>query len=1411
MNGTRSLARLVVQLALEMTQYRQDWDKATTDTAAGAARVEQATKGMDAASGSLKNTLERQATAFGGTAAEAAGYAQSVAAGSGAAMGLAAAAGVAVAAVGALGVAAVKGYQEQKKLNDSLLLTGNYAGLVAGQIDRMALQVADRIGGTVGASRDVLAGLVATGRFTVASLGEVGAAVQLVARYSGQTNAQVLKDFAGMADGVAKWALKTNEAYHFLDTPTLQYVKRLEEQGQKQEAVRVTSEALSKHLGGDMLQNLGLIERAWAAIQREVSGAIQAMKNVGKEPTTQELFEESSRYLAKAREGYGARDPRLNLLQQRDFGLFRRMEREGRAAGDESAQRQADERRNQLAEDWGKILERNRSRQQQMNDELRKAREAAVAAGASQVELAKVEAEIRERYRDKRKPQGEKDEERRTRTLAELSGVQATYLQQLADLNTLRERGNISEERYVQLVTELIAKQPMAKKLMEDMANQTERQAKALSASSKARADYVKEVGDSVEKLEKEIEREIEHAKTIGLSRSAVTALVAEKLEDVAASMEQEALRNHVIDDNQAVYDAVMRQADAYRRLAQAKRQTAQAEASDESMKDAVKQVKEIDDVGRRVFADLASRGEDAFEAIGRSIKAQVADQLYQLIARPFVIRLVASMTGQSPAGLSQALGGGGAAGGMGNLNNLGLIGAGIQAFTGGSVGASGASLTIGNAVGAMGGDGLGAMIAANGGWAGVSAGGGMAAGLGEAAAMYGVEAGMGAAAGAAGGAAAGFAAAIPYIGWAIAIASLLSGSFKGETRSGGTYGWAPGAGTAFKHGPSGGEIGGDQVRQAIDASTANINAMLKQLGSSERLTGFHAGLESSEKGRGGVMAGGLLSNGRTFGESGTGSVYDGTYYEKHSTQSPNSEQAMALFAEDLKQATLQALQAADVPGLLGDYLRSLGDVEYLKGGELEKAVTKVNTALTQRAELEEQIYQMTSTEAEKAARARQQELDAIDETNHGLLFRVRALREEQQAAASLAAVLDQATSAAADAAKVRFDFTAGIRSYIANLRGTDAGLGSRVVQRNNALEDFQQQLSLARAGDRNALGSITSYADRLREAEIGYSASGGQTPQTMGWIMQELQKLPQMMSDEEYLAKVITDGTTATVAVQREVADKIWNGLWGAAGLLAQRFDVLDTTVDGMLTFDEIKAALSPLASDATIQALIATVDINDDGNISKLEAINASVQMAAALEQASAQQITYAVNQSTSAAAAAAQAEANAMQNFLRTVFGNLLGPAPSTGGQSGGGTVPGGFSGVVGGSAPGPAPAPAPAPVPFNPMDWINWGGGFANGGAFSNGVVRRPTVFSMAEMGEEAVMPLTNVRGQLGVHVSQGGNTAVVEKLDQLRDDLQNGVILDAEIGRRVIDTLGRIEQHLAGQGTEALLAGARRAR
>jgi cell shape-determining protein MreC len=73
-------------------------------------------------------------------------------------------------------------------------------------------------------------------------------------------------------------------------------------------------------------------------------------------------------------------------------------------------------------------------------------------------------------------------------------------------------------------------------------------------------------------------------------------------------------------------------------------------------------------------------------------------------------------------------------------------------------------------------------------------------------------------------------------------------------------------------------------------------------------------------------------------------------------------------------------------------------------------------------------------------------------------------------------------------------------------------------------------------------------------------------------------------------------------------------------------------------------------------------------------------------------------------------------------------------------------------------------------------------FATGGAFTNGIVQRPTSFNMGLMGEagsEAIMPLTNINGKLGVHVIQSANDSNMNSEEELAELKRQNQLLIAQ--------------------------------
>ncbi|MEE9871545.1 MAG: phage tail length tape measure family protein [Delftia lacustris] len=122
------------------------------------------------------------------------------------------------------------------------------------------------------------------------------------------------------------------------------------------------------------------------------------------------------------------------------------------------------------------------------------------------------------------------------------------------------------------------------------------------------------------------------------------------------------------------------------------------------------KQVEQYDEIFRKGFADMLNNGRDGWDSFTKSLtttfKTTVADQIYKMFLRPFVVQVVAALVGTT-GGIDAVTGGGSGligSAGSGMLSNLvfggmslttvgSSIGAGIMAtLTGSSLGGAGAA-----------------------------------------------------------------------------------------------------------------------------------------------------------------------------------------------------------------------------------------------------------------------------------------------------------------------------------------------------------------------------------------------------------------------------------------------------------------------------------------------------------------------------------------------------------------------------------------------------------------------------------------------------------------------------------------------------------------------------------------------
>ncbi|MBP2495379.1 Ca2+-binding EF-hand superfamily protein [Methylobacterium sp. PvP062] len=309
---------------------------------------------------------------------------------------------------------------------------------------------------------------------------------------------------------------------------------------------------------------------------------------------------------------------------------------------------------------------------------------------------------------------------------------------------------------------------------------------------------------------------------------------------------------------------------------------------------------------------------------------------------------------------------------------------------------------------------------------------------------------------------------------------------------------------------------------------------------------------------------------------------------------------------------------------------QAINELEQAQGAERLKIITDFAKAATEALNTRlrgyaDRLFAATNDTStlggQLAAYDRQAQQERQDEVKAG--GQALAQLEQTQYAERLKIITDfqkQATEAAKQqlaAAQTAFEtFVKNIKTYLDNLRSGASTPLSPKDRLAAAQSQYDAQLALAKGGDRTALDSITQYSDALLEASKAYNASGAAYQATFQKILTDLQALPTQVSAEQFIVDAINDSKEAIVSATEAMRAALQAGLQAnspalIATALLQNFQMLDTSVNGLLDQGEFLAGLGPLAtSDEQRQAkqIFNAIDTNGDGQLSRLELQNAS-----------------------------------------------------------------------------------------------------------------------------------------------------------------------------------------------------------
>lgn len=208
------------------------------------------------------------------------------------------------AGVVAMAFAFEKGANEVRAFQNAITMTGGAAGVTANELGAMAKRIGD-VRGTTAAAAEALTKLVDTGKLGADSIEGLGRAAILTQAATGRSVDDMVKDYERIADAPAEAIAKLNERYHFLSLAVYERVKSLQEEGRQQDAARLALTTYAQAMeerSNQVVKNAGYMERAWNAVKGAAKGAWDAIADVGRPDTAQDVLTGLEREARQRRE-----------------------------------------------------------------------------------------------------------------------------------------------------------------------------------------------------------------------------------------------------------------------------------------------------------------------------------------------------------------------------------------------------------------------------------------------------------------------------------------------------------------------------------------------------------------------------------------------------------------------------------------------------------------------------------------------------------------------------------------------------------------------------------------------------------------------------------------------------------------------------------------------------------------------------------------------------------------------------------------------------------------------------------------------------------------------------------------------------------------------------------------------------
>lgn len=214
---------------------------------------------------------------------------------------------IAAAALGALGLAYYQGSEESDAFRDSLVLTGNAAGISADKLRYMADTFDDSVG-TTGKAAEVLALLAKSGVIAGEQFDFLTESAIKFEHATGVAVAETVKEFEQLAKSPVQASEELNKKYNYLTASVFEQIKALEKSGNATGAAELAMRSYATAVDSrstEITDDLGTIESAWKSIKEVSASAWDAALNVGRKDSLYEQLDAAKALLEQLKKPTG--------------------------------------------------------------------------------------------------------------------------------------------------------------------------------------------------------------------------------------------------------------------------------------------------------------------------------------------------------------------------------------------------------------------------------------------------------------------------------------------------------------------------------------------------------------------------------------------------------------------------------------------------------------------------------------------------------------------------------------------------------------------------------------------------------------------------------------------------------------------------------------------------------------------------------------------------------------------------------------------------------------------------------------------------------------------------------------------------------------------------------------------------